>query len=1366
MNRILCLVTLLVAVFSARAPVRAQQIAVGGGGGSSCRLVLQAGEFDTRTKANLIDTSDAELMAAEAVVLQLKGPITAKQRSRLKKMGIVLHDYLPEYAYIADVRRVTCRQLADVSFIQWAGVYEREWKVSPDIGARLTAFKTQDRIQLAASGRVRLAVTLLAGKNSAVTKIAIEKTGATVLGSETVGRCTQLLVEAADGRVGALADIVGVQFIEEAPEVTLRNDTTRWIVQSNVNDVTPFYDNGIRGENQIVGVLDGPPDRSHCALDGGKFLFYNAPDGTSFHGTHVSCSVAGNNGVSDNRRGVAYAANMVYNTLPAFTETGITQRLNLHHSQGARIHTNSWGDDGTTSYNGLCRGFDDFLYQNEDDFVCLAVTNGAFLRNPENAKNLLAIGASRDTPLQNQHCSGGSGPTSDGRRKPEVYAPGCGTLSAIPSACSISTSTGTSMASPAVAGAAALVRQYFVDGYYPSGAANIADAIIPSGALIKAALINASVDMTGVAGYPSDREGWGRLLADNAIFFAGDTRNIVVIDDPRNAAGLTTGENGDYAFSVVGSVEQLRVTLVWTDPAASASTGNGIALVNDLDLEVTSPDAQVYRGNFFNAGESAPNGAKDSLNNVEQVHLSLPIIGEWSVRVAGAAINQGTQGYALIVTGAVVSQAPDCNTNGIPDFDDVDGGGSLDCDGDGVPDECQAQDDCNSNGVQDICDIAIGTSDDCSANGVPDECEADCNANGVADSCDIVGATSTDCNGNTFPDECETDCDGNGVPDDCDVNAGGADCNENGLLDACELVGSFGHDCCTSDGSSGCSDAQIESCVCASDPYCCDVIWDGICVFRVEDLQCGVCTLADDCDSNGVPDDCQPDCNQNSINDVCDVADGTSDDCNANVVPDECEASDCNTNGVLDSCELTAGSASDCNGNSVPDECELEVAGSGDCCQLGHGAGCSNPTIEACVCASNPSCCDDTWDNTCIFLVEQLGCGACDGLLDPDCDNSGILDVCEAHDDCNANGVPDVCELPDCNGNGVPDDCESADLIQSQPTSISVCPGVAAEFSVVAPVATAFQWFKDGVALADGGAISGVTTATLSITGVAPINVGSYQCEVFDGCVSRMSDSVDLTIFAEPSIDTQPPASDSACTATTAIISIEASGAQLTYQWRKDGVPLSNGANISGATTPSLTLSNLTVADEADSPGYTCVVTDECGRTVESDASVLEIVGPEFTFQPTDQCVDANQQAVFTATAVSPAGFVQFTQWFKDAVALNEGGNVSGVFTNTLTIDPAQASDEGVYTMRALTLGANCAAFSDPASLTVGVCCPVPGDMDNDGDFDLADMQKFTLCFGQSKTANPACACADVDGVGDTIDLDDWSSFSILIDGP
>ncbi len=64
------------------------------------------------------------------------------------------------------------------------------------------------------------------------------------------------------------------------------------------------------------------------------------------------------------------------------------------------------------------------------------------------------------------------------------------------------------------------------------------------------------------------------------------------------------------------------------------------------------------------------------------------------------------------------------------------------------------------------------------------------------------------------------------------------------------------------------------------------------------------------------------DCNNNDIDDQCEIDNGLVDDCNGNGIPDECEWVDCNNNGVLDECDVASGTSIDCNDNGVPDECE------------------------------------------------------------------------------------------------------------------------------------------------------------------------------------------------------------------------------------------------------------------------------------------------------------------------------------------------------------------------------------------------------------------------------------------------------------
>ena len=65
----------------------------------------------------------------------------------------------------------------------------------------------------------------------------------------------------------------------------------------------------------------------------------------------------------------------------------------------------------------------------------------------------------------------------------------------------------------------------------------------------------------------------------------------------------------------------------------------------------------------------------------------------------------------------------DCNENQILDADDIASGASKDCEGNGLPDECEVPSDCNANGVRDACELARNPFADQNRNGTPDDCE-------------------------------------------------------------------------------------------------------------------------------------------------------------------------------------------------------------------------------------------------------------------------------------------------------------------------------------------------------------------------------------------------------------------------------------------------------------------------------------------------------------------------------------------------------------------------------------------------------------------------------------------------------------------
>jgi subtilisin family serine protease len=372
---------------------------------------------------------------------------------------------------------------------------------------------------------------------------------------------------------------------------------------------------------------------------------------------------------------------------------------------GARIDNNSWGmtNVGYGVYTTQCRQTDRYIWEHRDFSIVYALGNDGCDANrdglvdyasalpPATAKNVIAVGATEnrrpnvlpfflyadygtafpdafqtaplatdlmgDAGIQGMAALSSRGPASDGRLRPDLVAPGTWIASLRSSRASNPSpdewlgqdpgenlgsyymySGGTSMAAPQVSGALALVRQ----AYQQRGHA------APSAALLKATLIQSARDIPGqytapfveAGPIPNNDEGWGAL--DVAAALAPGRQ---FVDETQ---ALRTGEQAVYSYMSGVLTSSVKITLVWTDYPAEADAR--IALVNDLDLEVTAPDGKLYRGNNFSAGWSRPAGVADRLNNIECVYLPSSLGGNYHVTVRGYNVARGPQSFALLVT--------------------------------------------------------------------------------------------------------------------------------------------------------------------------------------------------------------------------------------------------------------------------------------------------------------------------------------------------------------------------------------------------------------------------------------------------------------------------------------------------------------------------------------------------------------------------------------------------------------------------------------------------------------------------------------------------------------------------------------------
>ena len=515
--------------------------------------------------------------------------------------------------------------------------------------------------------------------------------------------------------------LAGLVFAEVQPPVRLRNAASVWRCQWGIPGETPLFDRGLLGEGQVIALMDTGIDVDSCYFsDPVRGLpALNGPEGTAVdfgqrkvvavdfhwagdwpdpsdrewddhgHGTHVAGSVAGDGGtigVHDGSDGMAPAARLVIQDggyavddcadLPGLgcPVKPLEPVLEQAYLQGARIHSDSWGDEENLTpygrYTERTADIDRFSWNHKDFLVFVAAGNSGpgpgTVGSPATGKNVVAVGAAvhgdQEPPCVAAFSS--RGPTLDGRLKPDLVVPGQAVESAANDGtvssgnCGLRPSSGTSMAAPTAAGLAALVRQYYEDGFYPGGVADPARGFTPSAALVRATLVAAAVDLADlgcadVERVPSRDQGWGLVMLERALAFA-DSPHRLVVDDHRG--GFRRGDDPPVLLSFeLEDAGPLKVVLTWTDPPSTAAAASN--LVNDLELVVSGPEG-TFRGNVFAAGASVAGGEPDRVNNLEVVWRPQASPGRWTVTVTPHAVNLGPQDFALVVTGAVRSESP------------------------------------------------------------------------------------------------------------------------------------------------------------------------------------------------------------------------------------------------------------------------------------------------------------------------------------------------------------------------------------------------------------------------------------------------------------------------------------------------------------------------------------------------------------------------------------------------------------------------------------------------------------------------------------------------------------------------------------
>ncbi|MFA5105869.1 MAG: S8 family serine peptidase [Candidatus Micrarchaeia archaeon] len=479
---------------------------------------------------------------------------------------------------------------------------------------------------------------------------------------------TAVIATIDSAKLGTLLSFKEVKWAEENLPRSISNNYAQALT-----GVSDAKEKSLAGLGQVISVADtgldtGDLQTLHLDLRNRTYAIFalgregNASD-THGHGTHVAGTLVGTGydsggsitGFAPNA-GIYFQSVMDYDGGLGGIPLDIYDLFNQTYVQGARIFSSSWGSQAMGAYTFDSQSADRFAYDNPDALLVFAAGNdgtAGSVNSPCTAKNAICAGASENArpgyDPQKIAPYSSRGPAADGRVKPDFVAPGSMLLS---TKSSLSSATfwgsydqyyvfngGTSMATPALAGTAAVLREYIT--------AN-SNLTSPSSAIMRAAL-GALADKIGSAPKysPDADQGWGK---PNLKDIVSGTKAIQIYR--ARPGGLAIGQADEYGITI-GTASQLSVALAWTDVPASTLANS--TLVNDLDLLVTDSQGVKYYPN----GKAAP----DRINTMEKTIIP-NAQGNYTITVTYANGSDASSQYGL----AVVADSFDARGQGVLEF--------------------------------------------------------------------------------------------------------------------------------------------------------------------------------------------------------------------------------------------------------------------------------------------------------------------------------------------------------------------------------------------------------------------------------------------------------------------------------------------------------------------------------------------------------------------------------------------------------------------------------------------------------------------------------------------------------------------------
>ena len=593
-------------------------------------LLLKSGSFvpEKNIVDNKLQSVSNRLTKAEGksfVVIQFENIPGDAERKQLQSAGIELLDYVPNNAYTATI--IGPLKTDVLKNVKVRAVVE----LTPQQKMEQTlAYRVFPSWAVKVPGTVDVWISFPKTFSLETISNELQQRNFEII-STTFKDYHVLALRVQSQRLTELAALPFIEYVQAAPHED-QPLLDRSIPNARANVLQSSIGRNLRGDSVVIGVGDNGDPLTHIDFTN-RLINRSATSGAS-HGVHV-LGIAGGAGIIEERfHGYAPKATIlsqyfdgVYINASAYTQ-----------DYGMVITNNSYGNIvNDCSYMGLYDLYSRVLDQqafdfpnlehvfaagNSGDLICPPYPSGfrTVLGSYQSAKNVICVGNTEENSLIRSSSS--KGPVKDGRIKPEIVAQGYLVYSTYPVNI-YGYNSGTSMASPAVAGGLALLYQRYKQ---------LHSGVNPKNALMKALLCNGGTDKGNAGPDFSYGFGWMNLLRSVEMLEANN-----YYDD-----SLTNGSNHSHSITVPANTAQLKVMLYWNDPAAAVFASK--TLVNDLDLKVIGIASDTTLPKLLdtipaNVNNVATTGV-DHINNIEQVVIDNPPAGNYKAFVNGTSVTQ------------------------------------------------------------------------------------------------------------------------------------------------------------------------------------------------------------------------------------------------------------------------------------------------------------------------------------------------------------------------------------------------------------------------------------------------------------------------------------------------------------------------------------------------------------------------------------------------------------------------------------------------------------------------------------------------------------------------------------------------------